>query len=521
MNEIKKCSIAGVSFTLESDAYDVLSTYIESLKETYKDDPDGEEIIADIEARIAELILSAQSSESIICRPLIDNIIKQLGSASQIDEEHGEQTRHAETTDHNGNPRIPRRLYRDMENGKLGGVCAGLANYFDADPTWIRLAVFAPLFVWVCGSIGIMHWIRPLTGNLFVLVVLGYIIMWFAVPRASSARQKLEMKGERITAKSIKEATQETQYAAAEPERTLIAKIVCVLGNILLILLKIFAAFILVGLVLGASVLGLVMVCSLPMFALDFFTGLMLLAFLLVLIIPIVVLIYLSILLLISRRPSGRFLLGTLLVWIALLVTMTISAVKSPASFERQISNAFSSVFDNDSKVLYDEFTEAEIRDFREKINGQSTAMFSNGDISFSISGDDDDVAVFSKGVRIDDDGLMVSDGKGNELTISDDGVKINGKKTSKFTFKFGGVSVKINDNSLSVTADDGTAVEAAAETADGKAAETSKASEASEASEASAEAAPESAANAATAAETNAAATETTAAPAEANTAE
>ncbi len=39
MNEIKKCSIAGVSFTLENDAYDVLSTYIESLKETYKDDP--------------------------------------------------------------------------------------------------------------------------------------------------------------------------------------------------------------------------------------------------------------------------------------------------------------------------------------------------------------------------------------------------------------------------------------------------------------------------------------------------
>lgn len=516
MNEIKKCSIAGVSFTLENDAYDVLSTYVESLKETYKDDPDGEEIIADIEARIAELILSAQSSEAIICRPLIDNIIKQLGSASQIDEERSEQTRHAETTDHNGNPRIPRRLYRDMENGKLGGVCAGLANYFDTDPTWMRLAVFAPMLAWVFGSIGIMHWIRPLTCNLSILVVLGYIIMWFAVPRASSARQKLEMKGERITAKSIKEATQETQYAAAEPERTLIAKIVCVLGNILLILLKIFAAFILVGLVLGASVLGLVMVCSLPMFALDFFTGLMLLAFLLVLIIPIVVLIYLSILLLISRRPSGRFLLGTLLVWVALLVTMTISAVKSPVSFERQISNAFSSVFDNDSKVLYDEFTEEEINDFREKIDGQSTAMFSNGDISFSISGDDDDVAVFSKGVRIDNDGLRVSDGKGNELTISDDGVNINGKKTSKFTFKFGGVSVKINDNALSVTADDGTAAKAA----DGKAAE---------ASETSAVTAPESAANAAAAAaemnaataETNAAAAEANAAPAEANTAE
>ena len=53
MNEIKKCSIAGVSFTLERNAYDTLSEYIQSLHKTYKDDPDGEEIIADIEARIA------------------------------------------------------------------------------------------------------------------------------------------------------------------------------------------------------------------------------------------------------------------------------------------------------------------------------------------------------------------------------------------------------------------------------------------------------------------------------------
>lgn len=75
MNEIKKCSIAGVSFTLEYDAYDALKAYIESLNDTYKDDPAGEEIIADIEARIAELILSAQPAGAIISRPLIENII--------------------------------------------------------------------------------------------------------------------------------------------------------------------------------------------------------------------------------------------------------------------------------------------------------------------------------------------------------------------------------------------------------------------------------------------------------------
>ncbi len=444
MNEIKKCSIAGVSFTLENDAYDVLSTYIESLKKTYSDDPDGEEIIADIEARIAELILSAQSPESIICRPLIDNIVKQLGSASQIDEEHGEQTRHAETTDQNGNPRIPRRLYRDMENGKLGGVCAGLANYFDTDPTWIRLAVFAPLFVWLFSSIGILRWIQPFSANIFGLV--------------------LEMKGERITAQSIKEATSEQQYVNAEPERTLIAKIVCVLGNILLILLKIIAAFILVGLVLGASLLALVLVCIMPMFAFEFFTGLMLLTFLLVLIIPLVVLIYLSIQLLISRRPRGGFMLGSLLLWLAMLVVMTISAVKSPASFERQISNAFRSVFENDNEALYEEFTEDEIEDFREKLDGRSTAIFTNGDLKLSVSGESDNVKRFSKRVQIDDDGLKVSDGKGNELTIDEKGVKINGKRTKKFTFTFGGLQVSVDGDKTRISAEAADDAPAAAE---------------------------------------------------------
>ena len=87
MNQIKKCSIAGVSFTIERNAYDTLSEYIQSLHKTYKDDPDGEEIIADIEARIAELILSAVPADAIVTKPLILNIIKQLGSAEEIDDE--------------------------------------------------------------------------------------------------------------------------------------------------------------------------------------------------------------------------------------------------------------------------------------------------------------------------------------------------------------------------------------------------------------------------------------------------
>lgn len=370
MNEIKKCSIAGVSFTLEYDAYNALNAYIDSLNATYKDDPAGEEIIADIEARIAELILSAQPADAIIARPLIDNIIKQLGSASEIDEEHNERTEYqAETTDSNGNPRIPRRLYRDMQNRKLGGVCAGLANYFDTDPTWIRLAMFAPLLLTIFGSLGLhwLIWLVPFTSNLFGVFILGYIIMWFAVPPASSARQKLEMKGERITARSIRENTPPAA-AIIEPERTLIANVVSVLGKILLIMLKIFVVLLLIGLVLGTTVLGFVMLCSVPLFAFDFTTGLAFLCFIMVIIIPLVVLIYLSIMLLVTHKPSGRFLLATLVIWILLLAGMTISAIKSPVRLHDQIENAFESAFSNNSNKLYDAFDEKDIADFRSKI---------------------------------------------------------------------------------------------------------------------------------------------------------
>ena len=86
MKEVKKCSISGVAFTLDADAYEELAAYLESLKRSYKDSADGAEIVADIEARIAELILSAQDNARIVEKPLIENIIRQMGSAEDISE---------------------------------------------------------------------------------------------------------------------------------------------------------------------------------------------------------------------------------------------------------------------------------------------------------------------------------------------------------------------------------------------------------------------------------------------------
>ena len=393
MDQIKKCSLAGISFTLEADAYAALEGYIQSLQEAYKSTPDGEEIVADIEARIAELILSAVPADAIVTKPLILNIIKQLGSAEEIDSEQPEyeEPRQAETTDPAGNPRIPRRLYRDVQHHKLGGVCAGIANYFDIDPTLVRLAAIAPILIWLFGVMNLfwLHYIEAFMGQLAGLVVLGYIVMWFTIPPASTARQKLEMKGERITTDSIRSNVQNA--TAEERSRTLLADIVNVIGKILLICLKIFAAIILVGLVLGVCVLGMVALAGIPMLDFNLPTGILLISFFCVAIIPLLILIYLVIMLLISQRPKGRALLVMFILWVISLVGMTLSAIKSPARFENSIENLFESVFEHDEEILYKEFTQEEIDQWRSQ-QANSEPMIINSDSLLAMFEEDSDI---------------------------------------------------------------------------------------------------------------------------------
>ena len=91
MKEVKKCSISGVAFTMDADAYQELENYLDCLKKTYKDTPDGAEIVADIEARIAELILTTQDNTRVVEKPLILNIIHQMGSVEDISEESSDK----------------------------------------------------------------------------------------------------------------------------------------------------------------------------------------------------------------------------------------------------------------------------------------------------------------------------------------------------------------------------------------------------------------------------------------------
>ncbi len=340
MNTVKKCSLSGIAFTLEVDAYEALNDYLETLRSQYADETDGEEIVADIEARIAELILSTQDGARTVELPLVKNIIAQMGSAEQIDKEsheEGERESKKRKTESRSaeSPRIPRRLYRDPEGAKLGGVCTGLGNYFDLDPVWIRLIFFAPILLAILSRIGhlyLLEWVPNAMGNLFGVFLLGYLIMWFAVPTARTARQRLEMKGEKITAQSIREATAADRSDVDGYPKSVAADTVSAFGLVVLILLKIFAGLIVFGLIL--------LVCALMigLFAISFhsipadlfgwspqnWTGIM---GILVVLIPSLLLIYVLMCLIASHRPNGKATLWIFLLWILSFVGLAAAGI--------------------------------------------------------------------------------------------------------------------------------------------------------------------------------------------------
>ena len=385
MNDIKKCSLSGIGFTFEKEAYNRLSNYLQSLKNGYKNNPDSEEILADIEARIAELILSAQSSaENVVCLPLIENIIAQLGSPEDIS--GAEEQPQSET-----NSRIPRRLYRDLENSKLGGVCAGLAKYFGIDAVWVRLAMLFPIVVLFLGNIPLMHWCYALGGNLFAILLLFYLILWFAIPAAKSARQKLEQEGEHISAQTIAERQGATQE---EKAKSSVATAVTSFGKFLAIIFKIMLGLLLfpIAFVIFAMLFSLIVVTigigdlfvtdignmdGLIEAANEVGTPLMVFGLLTVLV-PVIYIAYLFITLLINKRPRWWVLLVTILVWFSLLLGTILSGVNYAENIS---SNEVDRIMKYDSDMslsrqiveeLNEELSESELAEIARLLNDKS-----------------------------------------------------------------------------------------------------------------------------------------------------
>lgn len=252
MKEVVKVSIAGVAFSLSADAYRKVKEYLDRLERSYSGKPEGREVVADIEARLAELLLDGMpDSHAVVDTVLAESVIARLGfpDDAQDDAQPAE--------------RLPRRLHRNPDGAVLGGVCSGIGAYFRVDPVWVRLCIFLPVVMAVVFSMAGMEEVGEVFAILFGICVVLYPALWIIVPMARTPRQKLEMRGERVTASSIKRTLENdaAAMAASSSERrtaSVWAEIFYAMGRILLFCIKALIFIIGIGVCLA---LFAVLVC--------------------------------------------------------------------------------------------------------------------------------------------------------------------------------------------------------------------------------------------------------------------
>jgi phage shock protein PspC (stress-responsive transcriptional regulator) len=190
MNKTININLGGFFFHIDESAYLKLKKYLESISKSLSDDPQGKnEIIADIEARISELLSEKiTDARQVVNDQDIDDIIKIMGQPEDYSD--GEETFKETNYSYQTNYNSTKKLFRDGEDKILGGVASGLGYYLNLDTIWVRLAFL--LFA-IPGGFGF----------------LTYIILWILLPEARTTAEKLQMEGTPVNIDNIERKIRE------------------------------------------------------------------------------------------------------------------------------------------------------------------------------------------------------------------------------------------------------------------------------------------------------------------------
>ncbi len=193
MKKVENINLGTIKFVIDTDAYDALENYLDTIESHFRKSEGCEEIMEDIEIRMAELFHeSLFSANSIISMKHVNEVIAIMGTP----EDFGATTR----TRVNGSDTKSRkkyqakRLFRDQDETVVAGVCSGLAAYFGvSDPVIVRMIFIIATIV---------------TGVPLII----YAILWMIIPVARNANDRLAMRGEPINVDSISKQVEEELY---------------------------------------------------------------------------------------------------------------------------------------------------------------------------------------------------------------------------------------------------------------------------------------------------------------------
>jgi phage shock protein PspC (stress-responsive transcriptional regulator) len=369
MKKAIKINLNGIIFHIDDDAYEKLKSYLDTISRHFSNKQESDEIIKDIESRIAELFQERITAENqVITLAIVNEVIDIMGNPEDIADsgEEGEESR-----SFHDSYSASKRLYRDPENSVIGGVCGGLGAYFSVDPLIFRL-----LFV-----------IFFFAGGASILV---YVILWIVLPKAETAAQKLEMRGEKVNISNlekkireeydnVKENVKENVSRAKNSETYKRAKSGAsdffeVLGRILLVFVKVILIIIGTGLVIagigilvGLITLPFVGIHMFPFESYHFSLGeilapftdpfsvtILVIALVLLILIPVAAMIYGLVKLIFNLKGSSRGLgIGALTLWLVCLFSIIGIVAFESSNFSDLGRSSFSQDVDIDSDTLY------------------------------------------------------------------------------------------------------------------------------------------------------------------------
>ena len=236
MKTTENISLAGYAFTIETDAYAELGTYLNDIREAFRADANAEEITADIEERIAELLREKCISGMVVDMTMVRDIKTRIGNPKELAQDDTDPAPASPSSgkDEQKKSWKTKRLYRNIDEKVFGGVCSGLAAYFGLDKALVRLAFMIILFIsFIC-------MVNDGDGPYFIFPMIAYICLWIAMPAARTAEQKREMKGKPMDLNSYKykdfDFGKEVKEAVQSPTGQTIERVGGVFLGILLLL---------------------------------------------------------------------------------------------------------------------------------------------------------------------------------------------------------------------------------------------------------------------------------------------
>lgn len=187
MKKTLNINIKGIIFHLDEDAYNKLNKYLDEINNHFRNKKGREEIINDIENRLTELFRQKlNDKKQVITIEDVDEVIGTMGHPSDFDDDSEDD----HTTVPQSRAKGHKRLFRNVDDRMIGGVCSGLGAYFNIDTVWVRIAFLIAL-VFAGGS------------------VLVYLVLWIVIPPARTVTERLEMQGDPVTISNMEKAFKE------------------------------------------------------------------------------------------------------------------------------------------------------------------------------------------------------------------------------------------------------------------------------------------------------------------------